>query len=53
MNKFNKVISFVSVSLLLAACGGGGGSDDGNDKSVNPAVPSRAAGLLLITASLR
>ena len=47
MNKFNKVISFVSVSLLLAACGGGGGSDDGNDKSVNPAVPSRAAGLYM------
>ena len=47
MNKFNKVISFVSVAMLLAACGGGGGSDDGNDKPVNPSVPSRAAGLYM------
>ena len=48
MNKFNKVISFVSVSLMLAACGGGGGgSDDGNDKPVNPPAPSRAAGLYM------
>ena len=47
MNKFIKVIYFVAVSLLLAACGGGGGSDDGNDKPVNPSVPSRAAGLYM------
>ena len=45
MNKFNKAIYFVVVSMLLAACGGGGGSDDGNDKSVNPPAPGRAAGL--------
>lgn len=29
MNKFNKAIYFVAVSLLLAACGGGGGGSDG------------------------
>ena len=43
MNKFNKVISFVSVSLLLAACGGGGGGG-GSDK---PSEPTRAAGLYM------
>ena len=47
MNKFNKIISFVSVSLILVACGGGGGSDGGNDKPVNPPTPSRAAGLYM------
>ena len=47
MNKFNKAIYFVAVSLLLAACGGGGSSDGGNDKPVNPPAPSRAAGLYM------
>ena len=45
MNKFNKVISFVSVSLLLAACGGGGGG--GSDGSEKPTEPTRAAGLYM------
>lgn len=43
MNKFNKAIYFVAVSLLLAACGGGG-SDGGSDK---PVEPSRVAGLYM------
>ena len=45
MNKFNKVISFVSVSLMLAACGGGGG---GSDK---PSEPTRAAGMYMSAMS--
>ena len=44
MNKFNKAIYFVAVSLLLAACGGGGGGSDGSEK---PAEPTRAAGLYM------
>ena len=44
MNKFNKVISFVSVSLMLAACGGGGGSD-------KPSEPTRAAGMYMSAMS--
>ena len=43
MNKFNKAIYFVAVSLLLAACGGGG-SSDGSEK---PTEPTRAAGLYM------
>ena len=35
MNKFNKAIYFVAVSLLLAACGGGGSSDGSWSLSFN------------------
>ena len=47
MNKFNKAIYFVAVSLLLAACGGGG-SGGGSDK---PSEPTRAAGMYMSAMS--